>query len=82
MSKGSRRIERRIWEHNYDDNENCYTYKKRPVELVYCEYYSDVKYSIAREKQIKRWSRNKKQALIEENYNDLIKYSKRKQPNK
>ena len=75
-------IERRIWEHNNDENKKCYTYKRRPVKLVYCEYCSDINSSINREKQIKGWSRKKKQALIEENFNNLIKLSKRKYPNR
>ena len=33
--------------------------------LVYYEYFEDVRIAIAREKQIKRWRRSKKIALIE-----------------
>jgi len=75
-------IKRRIWEHNNDDNKNCYTYKRRPVKLVYCENFSNINSAIRREKQIKGWSRKKKQSLISENFVKLVKYSKRKYPNK
>jgi putative endonuclease len=75
-------IERRIWEHNNDIDEKHYTFKKRPVELVFCELHYDIYQAIDREKQIKRWSRLKKKALIEENYDNLIKYSQRKYPNR
>jgi len=75
-------IERRIWEHNNDENIRCYIYKRRPVKLVFCEYFSDINSAIDREKQIKSWSRKKKQALVDENYDNLIKYSKRKYPNR
>jgi len=73
----------RIWEHNHDNSDkNSYTYKRRPVKLVYCELFHDVKTAIIREKQVKGWSKRKKQALIDENADNLIKYSKRKYPNR
>ena len=34
-------------------------------QLVYYEYYSLIDWAIAREKQIKRWRRDKKEILIE-----------------
>ncbi|MBO6900389.1 MAG: GIY-YIG nuclease family protein [Rhizobiaceae bacterium] len=56
-------VEARVWEHNqgiYDG----YTKKRRPVELVFTETYDRVVDAIARERQIKGWSRAKKEALI------------------
>lgn len=41
-----------------------YTKNRRPVELVYAEETNDVGGAIFREKQIKRWSRKKKEALF------------------
>ena len=75
-------IDGRIWEHNNDTDEDSYTFSRRPVELVYCEDYNYINSAIAREKQIKGWSRKKKQALIEENWDNLIKFSQRKFPNR
>jgi putative endonuclease len=57
-------LDRRIEEHNLGLNENCYTYRKRPVKLVYYEVFTDPLEGIAVEKQIKGWSRKKKEALI------------------
>jgi putative endonuclease len=57
-------VERRLKEHNEGINPDCYTYSRRPVELVYYEYFSDYNQAIAFEKKIKGWSRAKKQALI------------------
>jgi putative endonuclease len=74
-------IDRREWEHNNDKDTCHYTYSRRPVKLVYCEDYNDINYAIDREKQIKGWSRKKKEALIEKNYKNLVKYSKRKNQN-
>ena len=63
-------LDRRISEHNMGINTNCFTYKRRPVTLVYEQWFSDVFAAIAWEKQIKGWSRKKKEALIR---NDIAK---------
>ncbi len=63
-------IEARVWEHNaglYDG----YTAKRRPVELVFQEVYDRIIDAIARERQIKGWSRRKKEALIAFDYEAL-----------
>jgi putative endonuclease len=41
-----------------------YTATRRPVALVYSEYFDRIVDAIAAERQIKGWSRAKKQALI------------------
>ena len=64
-------LQRRINEHESGLDPKCYTYKRRPIELVYSEYFFDIRYAIDREKQIKRWSRKKKEALITENMSKL-----------
>ena len=56
--------ERRINEHNSGINPTCYTHKRRPLKLVYATAFSDPLEGIAFEKQVKRWSRKKKEALI------------------
>lgn len=61
-------IERRLWEHETGFNTTCYTYKKRPVILKYYIHLTDVKQAIAWEKQIKGWSRKKKEALFKEDW--------------
>jgi putative endonuclease len=69
-------IEARIWEHNagiYDG----YTAKRRPVELVFHEVYDRIIDAIARERQIKGWSRRKKEALIALDYEALPALSRR-----
>jgi len=57
-------VERRIAEHNDVIDPHCFTYKRRPVELVYQCSFREVSDAIAAEKQIKGWSRAKKEALI------------------
>ena len=71
-------LEKRLWEHNTGHDEDSYTYSCRPVELKYFETLTEVNQAIAREKQLKGWSRKKKQALIAENFDKLKEFSKSK----
>ena len=41
----------------------CYTASKRPVELVFYAEFTDIRFAIDKEKQIKKWSRVKKEAF-------------------
>jgi len=68
--------ERRVWEHNNDKDEKHYTYSRRPVKLEYVETYEDIYDAIAREKQIKKWTRKKKEALINQRNGDLPKIAR------
>lgn len=58
-------LERRLWEHQEGYNKNCYTYTRRPVELKYSEHYHNINNAIAREKQLKGWSRKRKKLYSE-----------------
>lgn len=66
-------IERRGYEHNTLIDDTTYTYKKRPVTLVFYEAFKDVNQAIAFEKQVKGWTRKKKEALIENNLDKIKK---------
>ena len=69
-------LERRLVEHNLGVDINGYTYQRRPVELVWFELFTDPSQAIMIEKKIKGWSRRKKQALIDEDWDKLVSYSK------
>ena len=69
-------IERRLYEHNVGIDKDAYTYSRRPVELVWIEMFTDSTQAIMVEKKIKGWSRRKKQALIDEDWDKLVRYSK------
>lgn len=56
-------IERRVREHKTGKNEG-FTKKYNCHRLVYCEYFTSILEAIAREKQLKRWNRIKKENLI------------------
>lgn len=56
-------VERRVGQHNTGEIPNCYTFERRPVELVYATDFRDMNDAIRWEKQIKKWSHAKKAAL-------------------
>ena len=63
---------RRMNEHTNGLIAGCYTFNRRPLTLVFQQDFHFVEQAIAFEKQIKGWSRKKKEALIEGDI-DLIK---------
>ena len=67
-------IEKRLSEHQHGEVKG-YTQNRRPIELVFSENFDDVYYAISAERKIKRWTRAKKEALIEGNFNLLHKLS-------
>jgi putative endonuclease len=69
-------LEQRLHSHN-EGRAAMYTALRRPLELVYSEKHESIEAARARERQIKRWSRSKKEALIAGNRQDLKRLSKR-----
>ena len=57
---------RRVYEHKHHMDKESFTSRYHVVNLVYFEETPDVKSAIAREKQLKSWSRMKKFTLIKE----------------
>ena len=71
-------ITRRVIEHKSGSNKTCYTFNKRPLNLVYYCKFTDVNLAIEYEKKIKKWSRLKKTALISGEYNTLPNLAQKK----
>lgn len=66
-------MDRRLFEHQSQEDPNCYTATRLPVALRYCgHFYGNPDNAIAFEKQIKGWSRAKKESLMNEDW-DIIK---------
>ena len=63
-------IEQRINEHIFHKYSG-YTSARLPVELVFSQEFGDIKDAIRAERQIKGWSRKKKEALIKGDFNLL-----------
>ena len=75
-------LDRRISEHNNDENRSSYTFSRRPVVIKYYEDFMDINQAIAREKQLKGWGRKKKEALFEQDFLKLVELSKSKSKEK
>jgi len=75
ITRGS--LERRVAEHNAGAF-GGYTSSRRPVTLVYHEHFENIVDAIAMERQIKGWSRAKKEALIRGDFEALKRLAKRR----
>lgn len=64
-------ISRRLKEHDKGLNRSCFTFKRRPLVLLFCQEFNDVEQAIYFEKKIKKWSTKKKRALAEGDYDML-----------
>ncbi len=64
-------VNRRFQEHQKGRNESCFTYKRRPLKLIFHQAFNDVLQAIYFEKKIKKWSAHKKRALAEGDFNRL-----------
>ena len=68
-------LEKRLSEHE-TGIVGAYPYDKRPVEYVFSEEFSSWPEAIAKEIQIKKWSRKKKEALIVSDWEKLRSLAK------
>jgi putative endonuclease len=64
-------LKRRIEEHESGINPRSFTFKRRPLKLIYSERFTDIRYCIYYEKKIKKWSAIKKRALAHGDF-DMI----------
>jgi putative endonuclease len=55
-----------------------YTSSRRPVTLMWSQYFERITDGIAAERQIKGWSRAKKEALIGSDWQALRNYARRR----
>ncbi len=70
------RLEARLFAHGQGEIQG-YTQRRRPVCLVFSEEMPTRQDAIARERQIKGWSRAKKEALINRDWKRLITLAER-----
>ena len=74
-------LEQRIAEHQTGHFPG-FTSKRRPVVLVYSEFFEQIVDAIAAERQIKGWSRAKKEALMAGDFKRLSDLSQRRRPSR
>ena len=73
-------LEKRLAEHRSGSIQG-YTSNRLPIKLVYTASFYDINDAIRFEKQIKGWSRKKKEALIISDFDSLVQLSKSKTKN-
>jgi len=71
-------LDQRLFQHEVGHFPECYTFNRRPVDLVFFCEFTDINLAIEKEKQIKKWSRAKKIALINGDFDSLPNLSKKK----
>ena len=57
-------LDRRIAQHLKGELSTCYTFSRRPLELVFSQEFPTREEALASEQQIKGWGRKKKEAMI------------------
>lgn len=67
-------LEARLYQHQIGEGSN-HTKKSLPVTLVYYEQFDRIDAAFAREKQVQKWRRQKKEALISHRFGDLANNS-------
>lgn len=70
-------LEARIWAHTHN-HYKCYTSNRLPVQLVWHQDFGARIEALEAEYKIKKWSRKKKEALIQEDWKLLSLLSKKK----
>lgn len=68
---------KRVDEHNAGAYPG-YTYSRRPVVLVWSEYFDRITDGITAERQLKGWSRAKKEALIRSDWKAVSQFARRR----
>jgi putative endonuclease len=69
-------LDQRVGAHNAGHH-GGYTSTRRPLRLIYSEWFERITDAIAAERQVKGWSRAKKQALMRGDFTALRDLAKR-----
>ena len=70
-------LSNRVDQHNAGSHKG-YTFSRRPVVLVWPEYFDRITDGIAVERQLKGWSRAKKEALLRGDWAKVSELSRRR----
>ncbi|WP_370424620.1 GIY-YIG nuclease family protein [Tenacibaculum dicentrarchi] len=71
-------LQERLIEHKNGKHKNSYTFKRRPLNLVFYSEFTNIELAIEKEKQLKKWSKVKKEALINDKFEKLPNLAKKK----
>jgi putative endonuclease len=72
-------LEERLGEHNAGLHRG-FTAMRRPVTMVFAQHFENITDAIAAERQVKGWSRAKKEAMINGEWNRLSELAQRRSP--
>ena len=78
-------LSKRLWEHQEGINPAAYTFSRRPLKLVWSEEVITYHEALTHEKQIKGWSRAKKEALIRGDFkgiHEIVKTERKQRESK
>ena len=73
-------LDKRIGEHVFGRFRKCYTFKRRPVELVWSQEFAPLRDTIDCERRIKGRRRAKKEALIAGDWDAISRLSRSVKP--
>jgi predicted GIY-YIG superfamily endonuclease len=73
-------LEKRIGEHETGAIPSCYTFKRRPLQLVFSQDCATREEALAAEQQIKGWSRKKKEAMMRGDWAEVSRLAKSHPP--
>ena len=71
-------FERRVGEHRMGAASSCYTFRRRPLDVVFTEEMPTREEALAAERQIKGWSRKKKEAMIRGDWDEVSRLARSK----
>tara|TARA_R110000787_G_scaffold238786_1_gene344983 strand:- start:289 stop:648 length:360 start_codon:yes stop_codon:yes gene_type:complete len=69
-------VETRVWTHNQGSDPKAFTFRRLPVELVWAGAFPDPTSMVSFERQMKGWSRAKKEAFVRGDWARLKALSK------
>jgi len=73
-------LEQRIGEHTIGAIPSCYTFKRRPLQLVFSQDFPTREEALSSEQQIKGWSRRKKEAMLRGDWAEVSRLAKSSHP--
>jgi putative endonuclease len=71
-------LESRVSQHRAGNIPTCYTFSRRPVTLVFSQDFDSRDAAFSMERRIKGWSRAKKRALVNNDWDEISRLAKPK----
>jgi len=69
-------LERRLAQHESGEIPDCYTFSRRPAQFVFSQSFTTREEALAAERQIKGWSRKKKEAMMRGDWEEVSRLAR------